>query len=330
MKTITSINNEIVKETVKLQQKKYRNQTGFFLLEGIKTINEAVISNINITKIFVQKGVNIPLSVIRSASHNLAIPNAAYGTLPCNSRFARKQEELQVRDDVKQFVKPDSLPLLWKNIDIYEVTEAVIKKISTTETPPEIVAIAQQKKYSIEDLFQSRSQPIDKKPAGSQSGSAAAAPLIVVIEDIKDAGNLGTIIRTAAAGNVSGIVLYGDTVDLYNPKTVRSAVGNLWKIPIVELNEKLNLKETLLQYGKYKFFATVVNNTKKPDNCFITDFKGPSVIMFGSEADGLSKDLINQADCLITIPMKENVESLNLSMSVGIIVYESLRQRLYV
>jgi RNA methyltransferase, TrmH family len=261
MKNITSVNNEIIKETTRLQQKKYRNQTGLFLIEGSKAINEAVSSNIDIIKIFVQKGFELPLN--------------------------------------------------WKNFDIYEITEPVMKKISTTETPPEVIAIAKQKKYSMEDLFK----------------SVTENPIIIVIEGIKDAGNLGTIIRTAAAGNISGIVLTGDTVDLYNPKTVRSAAGNLWKIPVVEIND--NLKKTLLKHKKCKFFAAVVNNAKKTDNCFIADFKGPSVIMFGSEADGLSKNLINQADCFINIPMKETVESLNLSISVGIIVYEALRQRLY-
>jgi TrmH family RNA methyltransferase len=259
LKKITSLNNEIIKETVKLHQKKYRND--FFLMEGLKTLEEAIDSHVEIVKIFVKENSEIPEK--------------------------------------------------WREYDIYEVNEAVMKKISTTETPPEVVAIARQKKFALKSLF--------KTPN----------PIIVVLENIKDAGNLGTIIRTAAASDISGIVLVGETVDLYNPKTVRSAAGNLWKIPIVEIDKKAELKEILLKEKKCKFFATVVNKENQPENYFSADFKGASVIMFGAEADGLSQCLINQADCPITIPMQDSVESLNLSISVGVVVYESLRQRMY-
>ena len=96
-----------------------------------------------------------------------------------------------------------------------ETTEAVLSKISSTESAPKAVAIAKKIKRDWSNKY--------KK--------------VVLLEDIKDAGNLGTILRTACAFNIDAIVLYGDTVDLYNPKCVRSSVGNLWKIPVFEMND---------------------------------------------------------------------------------------------
>ena len=186
---------------------------------------------------------------------------------------------------------------------LYLVNEKILKKISTTDTHCEVLAVAKQFKYETKDLLK------------------AENPLIIVLEDIKDPGNLGTIIRTAKAANTSGIVLTGETADIFNPKTVRSTVGNLWKIPIVylEKDEFKNLSK------KLQFIATTGNSK---DSYFDVDYKTPTAIMFGSEAEGLSEDLLKQTDITAKIPMNSEVESLNLSVSVGVVLYEALRQRL--
>lgn len=191
---------------------------------------------------------------------------------------------------------------------IYRVTEQVLKKISTTETPPDIIATAYQLKFSLEDLFVNEN------------------PLIIVLENIKDPGNLGTIIRTAKAANVSGIIITEESVDIYNPKTVRASAANLWKIPIVYV-EKDQIKKTLDKFEQNQFIATVVAKNKSSELYYEIDYKKSTVLMFGSEAEGLSEELLNHADKLITIPMNKEVESLNLSVSVGVILYEASRQR---
>lgn len=192
---------------------------------------------------------------------------------------------------------------------IYKVSDQVLKKISTTETPPEIIATARQFKYSTEDLFEEKN------------------PLILVLENIKDPGNLGTIIRTAAASSVSGIILTDKTVDIFNPKTVRSSAANLWKIPIVYISDKEHIKETLDKFLSFQYLAAVVTQDKESVLYYDIDYKQPTVVMFGSEAEGLSKNLTEQADKLINIPMNEDVESLNLSVSVGVVLYEAVRQK---
>lgn len=243
---ITSVNNDIVKDTVKLQQRKYRDENGLFLLEGDKCIEEALNCGIQLERLFVIEGYE---------------------------RF--------------------------KNIDRIETTEAVLSKISTTTSAPKCVGVGKQKQFNWNNNFKR----------------------IVLLEDIKDAGNLGTILRTACAFGTDAVILYGDTVDLYNPKCVRSSVGNLWKIPVFNID---NIQKLKTLCGDYTPIATLPNNS---DTIQLKDFssKNKLMIMFGTESSGLSKDLKDYAKNngqSITIEMTDNVESLNLSVSVGIILYK--------
>lgn len=238
---ITSVNNDLIKETAKLLQRKYRDK--MFLLEGVKCIEEAIESGLEIVNLFVLE--NSPL---------------------------------------------------FEGKDKIEVTEAVLSKISSTATPPKAVAAAKI-----------------PTPAWSEDYKK-----IVLLEDIKDAGNLGTILRTACAFNVDALILYGDTVDLFNPKCVRSSVGNLWKIPVFSIRDFEELKEKIANYEK---IATL---PKTDNSVWLRDYtpKERVVIMFGTESCGLSKELIDFADKNITIEMSDKVESLNLSISAGVILYK--------
>lgn len=263
MQEITSLQNPIIKEVTALHQRKNRAETGLFLIEGVKGVEEALKTGIEIKYVFVKKD-----SV-------------------CLESFPQDK--------------------------IFLVDEKVLKKISTTETPPEIVAVAHQMKFSFADLFLS---------------STPAPQLIIVLENIKDAGNLGTIIRTAKAANVSGIILTGECIDIYNPKVVRSSAANLWKIPVISFKETEKLRKKVEKFGNFQFLATKVANSKKQALYNEIDYKQPTVIFFGSEAEGISDTLANQADKLIKIPMHEEVESLNLSIAAGIIMYEAFKQKL--
>ena len=243
---ITSVNNDLVKETVKLQQKKYRNQSGKFLLEGYKAIKEAFDSGIKLEKIFVDKN---------------------------------KKSEYNFADEI-----------------LIETVEPVLKKLSTTESAPESVAVGVQKKYDKNILKNSKK--------------------VLLLEDIKDVGNLGTIIRSAVAFGADAIVLFGESVDIYNPKCVRASVGNLWKLPIVEISNLQALKDL---FANFERIATL----PRTENLLKTfKLQTPAVIMFGSEANGLSQELIDFWTNSVKIEMAETVESLNLATSVSVIMYE--------
>ena len=243
---ITSVNNEFVKESAKLQQKKYRNQSGKFLLEGYKAIKEAFDCGIKLEKVFVEK------------SH------------------------LKEYEFVKDL--------------IIETTEPVLKKLTTTESAPEAIAIGFQKTYD-KNLLKNTKK-------------------VVLLEDIKDLGNLGTIIRSSVAFGADAIILYGESVDIYNPKCVRASVGNLWKLPIIHLTKVEELEENFKNFEK---IATLprTNNMLKSFTA-----KQPCLVMFGSEANGLSEDLIKISTNSVKIEMAQTVESLNLATSVSIILYE--------
>lgn len=246
---ISSVNNELIKELAKLEQKKYRDKTGKFLIEGLKAIEEAFNSGIEIEQVFVTHE--------KSSHYN----------------FIDEQ--------------------------IVFVTEPVLKKLSTTESVPDAVAVGIQKKYDEKILFNSKR--------------------VALFENIKDLGNLGTILRTATAFSLDAIILYGDTVDLYNPKCVRASVGNLWKTPVFQTKDFSFLEKYFTN------FTRIATLPKSDESTFLKDFKpnGKTLVMFGAESDGLSKELINYSTGKITIEMDNNkVESLNLSMSAGIIFYK--------
>ena len=243
---ITSVNNEFVKESAKLQQKKYRNQSGKFLLEGYKAIKEAFDSGIKLENVFVEKN------------------------------------HLKEYEFVKDL--------------IIETTEPVLKKLTTTESAPEAIAVGFQKTYDKNILKHTKK--------------------VILLENIKDLGNLGTIIRSSVAFGADAIILYGESVDIYNPKCVRASVGNLWKLPIIHLTKIEELEEN---FNTFERIATLPRT-----NNLLKSFKAkrPCLVMFGSEANGLSEELIKFSTNAVKIEMAETVESLNLATSVSVILYE--------
>lgn len=250
MLEITSVSNEKIKDVVKLQQKKYRNEKGLFLIEGHKPISEANVENIEIINVYTTK------------------------------------KNLEKFDFIKE--------------KIILVSEPVMEKISTTDSVCEAVAVAKQQTKTLDAIKN--------------------AKRIALIENIKDAGNLGTLIRSASAFAYDAIVLCGEVIDIYNPKVIRSTVGCMFKIPVV----KADLLDVKKQFSSHNFVATVVNyeDVVNPETI---DYSKPFVVMLGSEADGLTNDAIEIANIKTTIPMAKNTESLNLSVAGSIIFYATTK-----
>lgn len=186
----------------------------------------------------------------------------------------------------------------FNDVELIETTEAVLSKISNAKSAPKVIAVARQPKHSVSKFKNYKK--------------------VILLEGIKDAGNLGTILRTASAFGIDGVVLYGDTVDLYNPKCVRSTVGCLWKTPVVQIKNFQTLQEI------FPSFERVATLPKGADIVPLNDYTPAQrvLMMFGSEAEGLSNELKNFATKNITIEMAGNVESLNLSVSVAVVMYK--------
>ena len=172
-----------------------------------------------------------------------------------------------------------------------------MKKISTTDSAPDAVAVAVKKTYKKDVLNNAKK--------------------VVLLENIKDLGNLGTILRTSTAFGADAVVLYGkECADIFNPKCVRSSVGNLWKIPFFYIEDFSELEK------HFKNFERIATLPRAKE--YLKDFKvsEPFLVMFGSEADGLSDELINFSTKHVKIEMAQSVESLNLSVSCAVVLYE--------
>lgn len=187
----------------------------------------------------------------------------------------------------------------------YEViSEQVLKEVTDTITPQGIIATVHMPKYQFKDFFQ-----------GDQVK-------LLFLENLQDPGNLGTIMRTAEGAGMTGLVLSKGSVDLYNPKTVRSTMGSLFRVPFVYVDEfenalKLAKENGVMLYGAHLQGENDYDKEK---------WNLKSGILIGNEANGLTDKILDLVDIKIKIPMCGKLESLNASVAAGILMYELFRQ----
>ncbi len=146
--------------------------------------------------------------------------------------------------------------------------------------------------------------------------------IIIALDDVQDPGNLGTILRTVDSVGIKQILVSAGTADCYNPKVVRSTMGAIFRVNVVQCE---NLQNTLkeIQKNGYKILCT---SLEAKNTIYKTDYK-KKVIVVGNEANGVSKDILNIADEKVIIPMLGKTESLNVSVATGVILYEYVRQK---
>ena len=147
--------------------------------------------------------------------------------------------------------------------------------------------------------------------------------IIIALDGISDPGNLGTILRTLDSSGLTQIIVSSNTVECYNPKVVRSTMGAIFRVNIIEVKD---LKETLKKL-KNKNFEVVVTSLETKNSIYDIEYK-KKVIVIGNEANGVSEDVKNNADIEVKIPMIGKTESLNASVATGIIIYEYVRRKL--
>ena len=245
---VTSVNNEYIKGLCKLKDKKYRDSTNLFLIEGEHLVNEAINEDL-VKELVILEG--------------------------CSFEYADKYAD-----------------------NITYVNENVMKKLSSMDSYPNIIGIAYKRK---EDKIGSR---------------------VLVLEDIQDPGNLGTIVRTAEGAGVTGIIMNRETVDIYNPKVIRSTMGAIFRVPFVIADSLPEVIFQLKQNG-----VSVYAGHLKGDVFYKQDYRDGSAFLIGNEGNGLTDEITALADHKIKIPMKGKVESLNAAVSATILMYETMRQR---
>lgn len=188
------------------------------------------------------------------------------------------------------------------------VSEEVMKAIATTVQPDGVVATATRRLI----------------PENNHPDLPLLASVGLALETIQDPGNLGTMIRTAAAAGAERLWLSGDSVDLDNPKVLRSSAGQWFRLP-VSVNADLQTLVTQCQAQQIQVVATVPDATL---SYWDIDLRRPTLLLLGNEAAGLSANLVARADHLVQIPLKPGVESLNVAIAAALMLYEAQRQQL--
>lgn len=188
--------------------------------------------------------------------------------------------------------------------DYETVSDHVFAHMSDTSTPQGILAVVRMPEYSFSGLLR---------------GGAAR---LLVLEDIQDPGNLGTMFRTAEGAGMSGVIVSKNTVDLFSPKTVRATMGSIYRVPFFVSED---LKETLRQLSQagVHSYAAHLRGTCWYDE---PDYTRASAFLVGNEGNGLKDETAACADTYVKIPMEGRLESLNAAMAAGIFMYEAYRQ----
>lgn len=190
-------------------------------------------------------------------------------------------------------------------IPVFLVTDEVFRKMSDTQTPQGILCVLRQKHYTLEFLL------------------AKKNPLLVILEDLQDPGNLGTILRTGEGAGITGVIMSKDTVDLYNPKTIRATMGSIYRVPFLYV-EDLKQVFTELKKKGIQSYAAHLRGAKYYDSL---DFTTGTAFLIGNEGNGLRTETADLADQYLKIPMEGQVESLNAAIATSILMYEANRQR---
>jgi len=177
------------------------------------------------------------------------------------------------------------------------LTDTVFEYVSDTKTPQGIMAVVKMKRY-------------DKL-----TGSA-----FIILDRLQDPGNLGTIFRTAEAAGIDGILMNRETVDVYNPKVVRSTMGAIFRVPFMYVDD---LRAEMKKLG-VTVYAAHLDGKNDYDK---EDYIAPSAFIIGNESAGISDEIAACADRLVKIPMKGSVESLNASIAATVLMFELARQR---
>lgn len=206
-------------------------------------------------------------------------------------------ESYKAQDAIDQFVHTHKAKC-------FTVSRSVMKKLAETETPQGIIAIA-------------RIESVDTELLWSESR------FLLLLDAIQDPGNLGAMIRTADAAGVDGIILGKGTVDLFNAKVIRSTMGSIFHVPIVQ-EDLVSIMEKLRKHYHYTFVAASLKDAVPYDQ---VAYDEPIGVVIGNEANGVSDDVLEACSTKAKIPIYGQAESLNAAIAAGIMIYEAARQR---
>ena len=255
MQTITSKDNELIKHIRKLKDKKYRDESNEYVVEGVKLVEEAV------------------------------------------------KEIIVCEDTTRTYEIPTHIMLEIAKYECISVSDKIFNIITQVTNPQGIMAIIEKN---------AQNAKIDY-----------TQDIIVVLDDVQDPGNLGTILRTVDSIGLNQIIVSKGTADAFNSKVVRSTMGAIFRIKIIEVE---NLAQAIKEMRKHHF-KLMVTSLQTKNSIYDIDFY-KKIIVIGNEANGVSKEIQDMADEKAKIPMLGRTESLNASVAAGVVMYEYVRQKL--
>lgn len=290
---ITSTSNQKVKELIRLKEKsRIREEEKLFLAEGPRMAEEIPMEWIDC------------LYVSESYEKKCGEQTAAYK---------------------KAGVRTETL------------SDEVFARVSDTKTPQGVLAAVHMPEYSFADILGVKKaaahthvqrafmqDPFEGHFA-ARDGAAGRArlPLVLVLDNLQDPGNMGTVFRSAEAAGASGILMSKDCVDVYNPKVIRSTMGAIFRLPFYRV-EDLPRAVMELKDGGLRVYAAHLEGRRTYDG---EDYRRGCAFLIGNEGNGLRQEVAECADCRIRIPMEGCTESLNAAVAASILLFEAARQR---
>ncbi len=284
---ITSVSNKKIREVIQLNEKSSaRKKAGAFVIEGVRLFLEAPEEEI--LEVYVAASFMEGVAEI-SAKDRKNDKTTDADTLSAGEEKARRDEAMRKLSSLSGRTET--------------VADDVFKKMSDTKTPQGILCVMRKRDNEVRDLREKS--------------------LLLILEDMQDPGNLGTVFRTAEAAGVGGIIMSKGTVDIYSPKVVRSTMGAIFRVPFAYAQDLGKEIEGLRRKGTAVYAAHLDNSTFYDEE----DYTKPTAFLIGNEGNGLKRETADLADKYIRIPMEGCAESLNASVAASILAYEAYRQR---
>ncbi|MBO5451461.1 MAG: RNA methyltransferase [Lachnospiraceae bacterium] len=305
---ITSAANKKVKNIAALlSRSRERKKQGVFVVEGIKMFTEAPIDRI--LEVYIEE--TLFQEVLSGKS---------------DEEFVKKLNQitgcLQKKDGKNCAVENNGI-----SVGFEIVRNDIFRKMSDTQTPQGILCVVKRMDETFEDLMKETQmkeyQETECQEKDGQAERECAKGLYLILEDIQDPGNLGTMIRAGEGAGVSGIIMSDKTVDVYNPKTIRATMGSIYRVPFCYVSD-LHRCIKDLQECDIKVYAAHLKGEEAYD---LQNYCRSVAFLIGNEGNGLKDETAELADAYIKIPMLGKVESLNAAIAATLLVYEAARQR---
>lgn len=262
---IRSTGNEQLKALASLQRRKRRDESGLFLVEGLRAVEEAILSGWRLQALVVAEGF----------------------------QHVRQVEAWLDRQQ--------------RHCDrCLQVPEALLRKLGETQAPQGVLAVVQRRAYSLEEVLASGGGPI------------------LVLDRLQDPGNVGTLLRTAAALGAGGAILLQGTADAFGAKAVRAGMGALFRLPLIQDVCPEEVEAARKKLGLPLWVAALEAGVPSLD----APLSQRHLLLLGNEGDGAAAFWLDRADGKVFIPMPGRMESLNVAMAGSLLLYEAMRQRL--